>query len=482
MGRTNQQRRRAKAQQRRAHRNATEPRRATAGNDAAGGHATNSSAPGEASAMLEERSEAQQRVVDLLHALTSGHPREIEDALIALAECSADESGQRHVAVVFSDMLHQRLTWSWQHGWQPADLFRLAARKLESAEVRVLEDAVFTDLSRYAELTVEARWFAHLREAEAQRWWERDTDALRARGRSAAAGFSGVCEQAAKVLLLLAELPPLPMLGPPPGKAKRQEASAVPAAGVEERILTRVRLLLAKAESTTFEAEAETFTEGAQKLMAKHSIDVAMLEAHDGRAHSPASRRIGVDRPYENAKALLLTVVAEANRCRPVWSQEFGFMTVLGFEADLEATETLFTSLLVQSTQALQREGSRRDGIGGSRTRAFRSSFLTSYASRIGERLLEVTDAETQAAAETQATAEEQGDGQTGPAKTGELVRVLADRSEAVDAAKAEMFPNVRSRRATAPRDHEGWMSGRSAADRASIGAGRSHVGDGRKV
>lgn len=434
--------------------------------------------------MLEQRSEAQQRVVDLLHALTSGHPREIDDALIALGRCSADESGQRHVSVVLSGMLHQRLTWAWQHGWQPADLFRFAARKVEAAEVRVLEDAVVTDLARYAELAVEARWFAHLREAEAQRWWERDTDALRARGRSAAAGFSGVCEQTAKVLLLLAELPPLPMIGPPPGKAKRQEASPVARAEaqVEERILTRVRLLLAKAESTTFEAEAETFTEGAQKLMAKHSIDVAMLEAHDGRPHAPASRRIGIDRPYENAKALLLTVVAEANRCRPVWSQEFGFMTVLGFEADLEATETLFTSLLVQSTQALQREGSRRDGIGGSRTRAFRSSFLTSYASRIGERLLEVTDAETQAAAETQATAGERSEQVEGTTKPGELVRVLADRSEAVDAAKAEMFPNVRSRRASAPRDHEGWMSGQSAADRASIGADRSHVGDGRKV
>ncbi len=469
MGRTNQQRRRAKAQQRRAHRNANEPRSSPPGGNAADG-----AAPGEASAFLKDRAEAQQRVIDLLHALTSGHPREIDDALISLGECSADESGQLYVAVVVNVMLQQRLTMAWERGWQPADLFRFASRKLESAEVRVLEDAVVTDIARYAELTVEARWFAHLQEAEAQQWWERDTDALRARGRTAPAGFNGVCEQAAKVLLLLADLPRLPMIGPPPGKAKRKEPVPVAGAGaqVEERILTRVRLLLAKAESTTFEAEAETFTEGAQKLMAKHSIDVAMLEAHDGRAHAPASRRIGVDRPYENAKALLLTVVAEANRCRPVWSQELGFMTVLGFEADLEATETLFTSLLVQSTQALQREGSRRDGFGGSRTRAFRSSFLTSYASRIGERLSEVTDAETQAAAD------EQGDSQAGPEKTGELVRVLADRSEAVDAATAEMFPHVRSRRASVPRDHEGWMSGRSAADRAAIGSNPERLRD----
>ncbi len=89
-----------------------------------------------------------------------------------------------------------------------------------------------------------------------------------------------------------------------------------------------MRQLLAKAESTTFDAEPETFTAGAQALMARHSIDAAMLQASSGRSDAPRARRVGIDRPYESPKAMLLGAVAEANRCRIVWSQELGFVTV----------------------------------------------------------------------------------------------------------------------------------------------------------
>ncbi|GAA2215822.1 hypothetical protein GCM10009850_112900 [Nonomuraea monospora] len=45
---------------------------------------------------------------------------------------------------------------------------------------------------------------------------------------------------------------------------------------------------------------------------------------------------------------MLLNLIAEANRCRVIWSQELRFATVLGFGADLTWVEMLFTSLLVQ--------------------------------------------------------------------------------------------------------------------------------------
>ena len=44
-------------------------------------------------------------------------------------------------------------------------------------------------------------------------------------------------------------------------------------------VLDKVRALLAKAESTTFDAEAEAFTAKAQELMARHRIDRAVFEA-----------------------------------------------------------------------------------------------------------------------------------------------------------------------------------------------------------
>ena len=140
--------------------------------------------------------------------------------------------------------------------------------------------------------------------------------------------------------------------------------------------------------------------------MAKYSIDHALLAAESGRTDEPCGRRIAVDNPYEAPKTSLLTTVAQANRCRSIWSRELGLVTVIGFPADLDAVELLFTSLLVQANHAMLRAGAKRDSYGRSRTRAFRQSFLVSYAVRIGERLSEATGHAEQQAAEQQATVE----------------------------------------------------------------------------
>lgn len=351
----------------------------------------------------------------------------------------------------------------------------------------LLGDSIVENLEQYAVGTVDPRWPGQLREAGATRWWARDTDPLIARATTAEGGWSVVCTAALRVVMFATLLPALEVIGPRPGEAVPPTAGSADPVDVDERILSRVRQLLAKAESTTFDAEAETFTAGAQALMARHSIDAAMLHASGDRSESPQARRIGVDRPYESPKAMLLNAVATANRCRVVWSQELGFATVLGFAPDLEAVETLFTSLLVQATSAVTREGSRRTGAGRSRTRSFRSSFLTSYAARIGERLREVTEAETEAAAardDGPARAQGAGRGHPNGGSDTTLVRVLADRSGAVDEAVETLFPQVVHRPVSMPQDQEGWLSGRAAADRAALdlrtrvsGAPKSQVG-----
>ena len=154
---------------------------------------------------------------------------------------------------------------------------------------------------------------------------------------------------------------------------------------------------------------------------------------------------------------MLLSAVAGANRCRTAWSRDLGFSTVIGFPADLDAVELLFTSLLVQATTAMMHAGSRIDDYGRSRTRSFRQSFLTAYASRIGQRLAETTGTQTARAA-------------TEPAGRN-LLPVLAARSEAVDEAVA-MFPGMKNHAMASVTNSEGWFSGLSAADRAAL-----HVG-----
>ena len=177
-----------------------------------------------------------------------------------------------------------------------------------------------------------------------------------------------------------------------------------------------------------------------------------------------------MDNPYEAPKVTLLQTVAQANRCRTVWLKEPGLVTVIGFPADLDAVELLFTSLLVQANGAMLRAGGKKDAYGRSRTRAFRQSFLVSYAIRIGERLAEAAShAEREAVAEQEAARQEAPQAQ---ASTGgrDLVPFLAARHRAVDDAVDEMFGgSLKTNRAVRATDEEGWYSGRAAADLASL-------------
>ena len=191
--------------------------------------------------------------------------------------------------------------------------------------------------------------------------------------------------------------------------------------------------------------------------MARHAIDEAMLDAHaPTRPTDVVAWRIGVDDPYAGAKSLLLDRIADAGGCRAIWSKQLGFSTVFGVLTSVEMTEVLFTSLLVQATDAMVRAGSTVDRSGRSRTRSFRQSFLVAYAHRIGERL---------SAATAQAVAE-------GTERHGEeLLPVLARRAEAVDDAVQGTFPHLAHGR-THVNNYAGWIAGRAAAEVASLSAG----------
>lgn len=236
---------------------------------------------------------------------------------------------------------------------------------------------------------------------------------------------------AVEVLSLYGRLPRITALVPP-GRAPRT--------GGESKMLGRIRALLAKAESTGYPEEAEALSAKAQHLMARHSIDEALVAA--GSAGGPGARRIGVDRHYEGAKALLLDAVAAANRCQAVWSADFGFSTVVGHDTDLDAVELLYTSLLVQADRALHK--------GSSRSRDFRESFLIAYASRIRERLTAAADEEVSAH------------------PTPGLLPALASRDLAVESETRRLFPTTTTSRLKG-RDPEGWHHGHSAADSATF-------------
>jgi hypothetical protein len=226
---------------------------------------------------------------------------------------------------------------------------------------------------------------------------------------------------------------------------------------VDQKVLARVRALLAKAESTQFPEEAEALSAKAQELMNRHAFERAVLDADKQVKQTAASIRLWLDAPYVDAKSHLVHAIAGANRCRSVLYPHFGFVALVGESMDLEITELLVTSLLVQATRAMVAEGSQTTRSGTSRTRSFRQSFLISYARRIGERL-----------GEAGAQAHD-------PVEDERLLPVLAERSQVVEETFEKMFTNLTHKSATVT-NGAGWEAGRAAADRANITVDRQAV------
>ncbi len=320
----------------------------------------------------------------------------------------------------------QLLAAAWRRGWQPADVARIVRRELDDRHVRLVSMLILQEAGKRP--SPGPRWAAQLQDLDRQppRAIDRFSHAT----------------AVLKLYRLLVRLPALEPLEAPEQSAAQQQP--------ESRILTRIRALLAKAEATGYPEEAEALSAKAQELMARHSIDEALLAARTHAKETAGACRIGVDPPYETVKAVLLDAVAAANRCRAVWHEALGFSTVIGFEADLESVELLYTSLLVQATAAMTTaEAAQRKG-GRKRTKTFRQSFLAAYAHRIGERL--------RAAAE----------GQT--ARSGdELLPVLAVREAAVADRMERMFPDTVTTRLRGVDDAAGWEQGAAAADQAQV-------------
>ena len=374
----------------------------------------------------------------------------------------AQPAWRRAVEREMSTLLLAMVQAAWHHAWQPADLARLARRKLGPASAALVRDVMAAELQQYPPATLDPRWAGQLADHEVQVRWAAGQPYLSAWADRETADWSGEVRCLLEVAELLRSLPVLQLLGPVPGTALPTCGDRPRAEAVDARILSRVRALLAKAESTTFPAEAETFTAGAQSLMARHSIDAAMVAASAPGPAGPGGIRIGLDSPYEGAKAGLLSEVARANRCRVVWAKQLGFATVVGFPADIAAVDLLFTSLLVQATTAMVQAGSRTNAYGQSTTRSFRSSFLAAYAHRIGERLAAATREQTEQAA---------------AAPGSNLLPVLAARDQSVQDAVASMFPNLVMARGSSATNRDGWLHGRAAADRATLQAGPGIVG-----
>ena len=390
---------------------------------------------------------ARHAVLRAAQAFRAPHDSDCPCAAEALARIERVDASIPHQK---ASVIHEAVAWClahtldqlWDGGWQPADVMRSLRRDLGARHAEVVSVAVADSGGRRPEAAVDDRWAAQVAAIR-----EVAPPAPHFGARSTA------MRPAIEALSLLQMAPRIPRLSTPTSRARR---SASPGSTA---MLDRVRALLAKAESTTFPEEAEALSAKAQELMARHAIDAAMLDASRAGGDSIVEGwRIGVDDPYADAKSLLLDRIASANRCQAVWCKSLGSSTVFGDRSDLEMVELLFTSLLVQGTEAMLRKGRDVDRYGRSRTTSFRKSFLVAYALRIGERLAAATESVVAEGAERYG---------------GALLPVLASRAEEVDATVQTVFPDI-ERRATAVSNYAGWVAGRAAAELASLRVGEA--------
>jgi hypothetical protein len=254
---------------------------------------------------------------------------------------------------------------------------------------------------------------------------------------------------------------------PPAGPAARASGSTDPHA-----VLRRIRGLLDQAEGTSYPSEAEAFAAKAAELMARHHVDVAMLDrSRPGRGGGVVEVDIELGRgQYVRARLELLTRVAAAYDCRVLTSSAPGGRLghVIGHVADVDQVSLMYTSLLVQATRAAAAEPMPRRHAGVT----FRRGFLLGFAARVGERLAAQAEAAVRAAERARAPAGAPAPDAGGPS----VALVLADRRDAVDDWVAERYRNLRRLDRGAPVTAEGVARGSRAGDRADLG-GRSVPG-----
>jgi hypothetical protein len=346
--------------------------------------------------------------------------------------------------------LVQAVDAAWQRGWLPYDVREIVSRSLDESATSLVVDAIALSCSPHASSTVHPRWQRQLDEIGASVWWEGPLLEAWATRHIETEEFAS--RIAARLVWFLRRLPVLPRIVPLPGDALMSAVRA----GLDPKVLNRVRALLAKAESTSFAEEAEALSGKAQELMNRYALERAMLDAD-----LPAlatSRRLWLDKSYFKEKSRLVHAVSRAFRSRAVSYDHLGFVALVGDEVDLESVELLSTSLLVQATRAMVAAGGQAAKGSHARSRPFRKSFLVAFAARIGERLAELS---------------------AGPEVDDErLLPVLADRKQAVDTLFDQMFTRLRSSQVTV-QSAAGWGAGRAAANVADIGTGRKTVTSG---
>jgi hypothetical protein len=233
------------------------------------------------------------------------------------------------------------------------------------------------------------------------------------------------------------------------------------------RLLDRVRKLLAKAEDESVTPpEAQALTAKAAELMAKYGIDRALLAARRPETDRPDSRLVDIYNPWGRVRAHLLCGLASALRCQPILvTAEDGSLRVhiFGYASDLERTDVLYTSILIQMWHGLTAAPVPKRVAS---VRAWRRSWLLGFAAAVTGRVRAAEDSAERTAPVTEGHAS--------------AALVLADRSLVIRRNVTAAYPHTRTARTTYT--GSGYDDGYVQGKRADIGTGRVRGQHGRSL
>jgi hypothetical protein len=267
-----------------------------------------------------------------------------------------------------------------------------------------------------------------------------------------------------------------------------------------DSLTNKVAGLLRKAERTDNEHEAAIFVAKAQELMARNSIDEAMIAAAGEGGKTPEqviTKTYLLDGTYLPRKATLLHNIATNVGVKTCLMSKT-CMSLTGTPADIAWAETLYDSLVAQMQHALKvadrerravrpmprpsvepygetwnslskeerttlraewdvyRINQRMFATAQENGRTFATAFIAGFTNRVANRLREVN---MKARREAEA---EQGHG---------VALVLASKAERVEAEYKIAHPRVVSRRSNSVRG-SGYYAGQSAGSNASFARG----------
>jgi hypothetical protein len=228
---------------------------------------------------------------------------------------------------------------------------------------------------------------------------------------------------------------------------------------MSDPIVARIQALLAKAESTQFEHEAEAFYAKAEELMTKHAVERWQLAQAGNVVEEPVHAIVQYSATDANlpGKRVILSAAALAAGVEVVLcptTKKVQHAYLIGYRTDVEFAELLYNSLVLQCMRFATPDVRR--------SKRLLTDFMLGFGTRVYNRVKE------------QRTTESSGETSTALA--------LVDRSDKVKAAVDDLFAGRTKTVKPAKREQDfaAQRAGVAAGNRADISGGRNNVGGSR--